>query len=376
MNFLQRGYLKSEKANDLIRLIDAVDAKSGNNPEMKDAGDAFGSMASNHRDQIKNLDAQLKKNPTLSREIQQLLEKDPAAFKKILPGMFKDPNNTQTLVKTALGAGAPDAAKQAKPVEPKPIEAVSDTGAAPDSGKDEYTVKKFPKDSAPATPLASTPAVESALTESGVEKKLAALSAAPGFNGLMDRIQKNPHLSDMLDLSGAEQDPKKMEEVVNGAYTAYQNNPKFFEEMNETIDKHPGAVSSIAMKFNGNPKEGIEAIAVYSGLSHNPLFGMLDKFTGGKMDQIFADFAGSSFGKMMIGFLGMMMGGLGDSKELIALGDTDQAKKVANAAGVGVVKGADGTPLGTETRNPSAPNLEDQNLKNKNTPNLSPPVGA
>lgn len=250
-------------------------------------------------------------DPSFKANIEKIALNNPKALEQNLPKMMADPQNMKAFVSgeaakiPAPAAPAAPAQSSAAPSNPAPAPkaetpsstspadvaatatngqaapAVSAETTAPAAPAAKASPKAAPNDSSPVataaavasnTPSSSTPSAPSQNQEAENLNKLERLTQVPGFNEFLAKVDSNPNLQQSFGaLTGKGGDPKDIGKTLDQAEAAAKNDPNFFNNLNKTIDKKPGMVSTIASSM------GMMGVGFYSTFSNsdNPFLQIL-----------------------------------------------------------------------------------------------------
>jgi len=279
-------------------LIESMDARYGELPAMKQVNETFTGLAKGDPAKLKALNAVLEKNPALAGKILDNLGRDPEAFRtKFLPAVFANPESAVTLVEQKQQtAAAPAKAAPSREYGYEPI-----VLAAKTTGVDTAPAAPAQPASATAPSAAKPEAAKAGTAETRLGEKMQLLVATPGYNELMDKVQKNPQLTDaMKAMMASNGSPEEQEEVIDTLLQKTKENPNLFKNLSKKLDENPGAASSIASMIASDPKNALNMMSSV-GSDDGPGAGMMGMFS-----QMFSGGAGG---------LGGMLSGLFEKLE-------------------------------------------------------------
>lgn len=318
MDKLKGGALESMAPNTMA-LAREIEAQAAKNPAQAQALESLTASLKAQSGNIRGistLEDLLGRDAKFKGEVRALALQNPAALEKILPQALSNPTNMQGLVAqtaaASLGprpaaapvqqAAAPSAPAAARPGAPK----VESTAANKPAPAAVAAAPNVVPPMAAAAPAAATPNVApespvaaptamAALSGMTDLQKMAELTEVPGYNDLMNRIEKNPDLGAMFDslMSGTDKDPAARSKALDDILLQTRKNPDMLTDLVKTIDEKPGVVSSIAGMAANDPKMAMTALGMYS--QFNQGFGkMLDGLFGpGVLDKLLVSLMGS-----------------------------------------------------------------------------------
>ncbi len=274
----------------------------GQNPALDQAGDAFSAQASDWKNmaKLKDLNEQFRKNPQLAGKMEQLLKENPQAFEKHVSRMFANPDQTLTIVEEQLQAKPATAPVSAPTPAATPVELAATPAGSVDA-KPPFSSDPSDPRSPNYNPLAPRgrsdipipaeefspepkrrihpmfPPAEIAELNQSLDSsaKFAEISKASGFDGLMERINKNPHLQDMFK-GMTDGDPQKSSEMIDTLHEQIKEDPDFLNKVNKTIDNTPpGTMSTVASLIANDTRSGFAAFGILNGLQNSSMGSLL-----------------------------------------------------------------------------------------------------
>ncbi|MDB5490756.1 MAG: hypothetical protein JWO78_605 [Micavibrio sp.] len=366
-----RLILGAPKVADLI--VD-MDKQYGDLPEMKAVNATFSKLAKGDTDKLKQLNTALEKDPGLAGRIKAGLGKDPEGFRtNFLPAVFKNPENASALL-----------TQQAPKVQPKPPapitkeydypEPAAVVAATKDATKAAANAPGKPKPASGQSatqPAAPAPAEHANEANARLAAKMDQLTATPGYDALMNRVNESPQLTDAVKaMMASNGTAAEREESVDLLLKKTKENPNLFKNIVKTLDTTPGAANTFAGMVANDPKNALNMMSNMGG-DEGPLGALLGGVGGingikGIMNQLISGLTsmglggiGNFLGKLFQGLIGMVGGkfaSAGDNHLVVAsnVGTTQYNEAVvatkAQPASVSVIDG--GGQL--STANPAA----------------------